>query len=370
MVDRKLELPEGVPPLKQYYVYLTAGCNLACQHCWITPAYQPNGGTGGHLDFDLFKLAVEEGIPLGLSSVKLTGGEPLLHPDFIRMVDLLLEKNLGLTIETNGTLMTQEMAHYLREKSTLRFISVSLDGAKPETHDRFRGVKGSHERALKGLSALVEVGYHPQVIMSLHVGNVDEIELLVRLAENIGAGSVKFNIVQPSGRGETMLERGQILDIGRLLDIGHWVEYNLQKVTKIELYFSWPMAFHSLRRLINHGDDNCGIYNILGILANGQLAMCGMGKEVPELCYGILGKEQVAKVWRSHPTLIALRQNLSDQLEGICSNCLFRQNCLGHCVAENYYMTGRLTGANWFCEQVEEHNRFPVNRKKSYLGKR
>ena len=129
MVDRKIELPEGIPPLNMYYVYLTGGCNLACQHCWITPTYQAHGGTGGHLDYDLFALAIEEGLPLGLSGVKLTGGEPLLHPDFIRIVDLLREKNLDLTIETNGTLMTDSLAHYLKEKSTLSFISVSLDGA-------------------------------------------------------------------------------------------------------------------------------------------------------------------------------------------------------------------------------------------------
>ena len=49
-----LDLPEGTPPLNSYYVYLTAGCNLACKHCWLAPAFQRNGGTGGHLDYDLF----------------------------------------------------------------------------------------------------------------------------------------------------------------------------------------------------------------------------------------------------------------------------------------------------------------------------
>lgn len=362
MAEPKIELPDGVPQLTQYYLYLTAGCNLACQHCWLTPTFQRNGGTGGHLDFDLFKLALEEGVPLGLRNVKLTGGEPLLHPDFVRMIDLLHEKNLGVRIETNGTLMTQELAQYLKEKSTLRFISVSLDGSSPEVHDPFRGVKGSFENACNGIRYLVGAGYRPQIIMSLHSGNVDQIEALVRLAETLGAGSVKFNLIQPSGRGETMLGRGQILDIKRLLDIGTWVEYNLQKTTNIELFYSWPMAFHTLRRLKNHGGDSCGINNILGILANGQMAMCGIGVEVPELCYGTLGKEQVGEVWRSNPVLAALRNNFADQLEGICKDCIFNQKCLGNCIAENYHLSGRLTGANWFCEQAFEENLFPVSR--------
>ncbi len=82
-MDNQISLPEGVPPLTQYYVYLTAGCNLACQHCWLSPVYQPKGTTGGHLDFEFFKLALEEGIPLGLRSAKLTGGEPLAAPGFL-----------------------------------------------------------------------------------------------------------------------------------------------------------------------------------------------------------------------------------------------------------------------------------------------
>jgi SynChlorMet cassette radical SAM/SPASM protein ScmF len=246
------ELPDGVPALSQYYVYLTGGCNLACQHCWLTPTYQAQGGTGGHLEYELFALAIEEGLPLGLNSVKLTGGEPLLHPDFLRIVDLLREKELGLVIETNGTLMTDSIAQYLKQKSTLRHISVSLDGATAGTHDPFRGVKGSFDKAVQGIRYLVENGYRPQVIMSIHSGNVNEIESLVQLAERLGAGSVKFNLIQPVGRGETMMKRHQVLEIPRLIELGNWVENDLQNRTSIELSYSWPMAFYNLRRLLEY----------------------------------------------------------------------------------------------------------------------
>ncbi len=92
------------------------------------------------------------------------------------------------------------------------FLS-ALMAPKLATHDPFRGVSGAFDKAVAGLKMLVEVGYRPQVIMSLHSGNVDEIEELVHLAEGWGAGSVKFNLIQPSGRGEQMTGRGQVLDI-------------------------------------------------------------------------------------------------------------------------------------------------------------
>jgi SynChlorMet cassette radical SAM/SPASM protein ScmF len=362
MTAALIQLPEGVPPLTTFYVYLTEGCNLACRHCWLAPAYQPNGGTGGHLDYDLLALAIDEALPLGLSHVKLTGGEPLLHPEFVRIVDLLKEKNLGITIETNGTLMTAELARYLREKSTLSFISVSLDGATAESHDPFRGVKGSFERACQGIRCLVEVGYHPQVIMSLHHGNVSEMSDLVRLAEQMGAGSVKFNLIQSTGRGELMSVRGQTLDITHLVDLGRWVETDLQKKTPIPLFYSWPMVFYSLKRLQIYGTDSCGIYNIMGVLPGGQFAMCGIGQAIHELCYGRIGESPLADIWLNHPMLQALRQNVPGELEGICADCVFRDQCLGSCIAQNYHEAQKLTAPFWFCQQARETGLFPVSR--------
>jgi SynChlorMet cassette radical SAM/SPASM protein ScmF len=299
---------------------------------------------------------------LGLINVKLTGGEPLLHPDFMHMVDYLCEKGVRLTMETNGTLVTPEIARYLVEKSTLDFISISLDGATAVSHDAFRGVKGSFERTMRGLQNLVDVGYHPQIIMSLHTGNINEIEQLVLLVQGIGAGSVKFNLIQPTGRGETMAGRGQTLDIQRLIELGKWVEGDLQKRVLISLHYSWPIAFFGLKQLMYNNTGSCGMFNVLGALPNGHLAMCGIGMEIPELSYGQLGVDHVVDVWTSNHTLQSLRQDLPDKLEGVCAKCIFKVKCLGSCVASNYHEARRLTAPFWFCQQAYEKGLFPSKR--------
>jgi SynChlorMet cassette radical SAM/SPASM protein ScmF len=364
MVD-KIKLPDDVPPLSTYYMYLTGGCNLACRHCWIAPSYQPNGGTGGHLDYGLFALALEEGLPLGLSNVKLTGGEPLLHPDFIKMIDLLREKELSLGIETNGTLMTESLARFLKDKSTLDHISVSLDGSEPETHDSFRGVRGSFEKACQGIRHLVNVGYRPQIIMSLHAENINEIEAIIQLAEGLGAASVKFNLIQPSGRGKLMTERGQVSSLMKLIQIGQWIENDLRKRTSISLVYSWPMAFFNIHSLLTFQGYSCSIFNVLGILPSGNLAMCGIGMQIPELSYGQIGQERIATIWTTHPMLVALRKRIPYELEGICGECVLRDRCLGLCVAENYLVHNRLTAPGWFCQEAFIQGRFPENRKKT-----
>jgi len=335
MTEREINLPEGVPPLTSYYVYMTGGCNLACKHCYINPAFQSNGGTGGHLDYELFKLAIEEGLPLGLQSVKLTGGEPLLHPDFVKFVELIRENKLSLTVETNGTLLTPELARYLKEKSTLRYISISLDGATPETHDLFRGVIGSFHKALQGVRFLVEVGIRPQLIMSIYLGNQIEIESLVMLAQSEGASSVKFNLIQPTGRGKGLEINGKLPDIQQLIRLGNWVEKDLQKHIDIPLFFSWPMAFQSIYRLTAQ-EGKCNIFNILGLLSTGHIAMCGIGTQVQDLCYGILGQDSVFEVWGQNSKLLELRKKLPFDLVGVCGQCIFKDNCIGYCVAGNY----------------------------------
>jgi SynChlorMet cassette radical SAM/SPASM protein ScmF len=370
MNDRKIELPNGVPPLSMYYVYLTSGCNLACRHCWLTPTFQAQGSTGGHLDYNLFALAIEEGLPLGLRGVKLTGGEPLIHPDFTRIVDRVYENKLNMTMETNGVLMTDSLARFLKEKSPSPFISVSLDGASASTHDPFRGVKGCFDKAVQGIRSLVAVGIRPQVIMSLHEENVEDIEPLVALAEKLGAGSVKFNLIQPSGRGEMMKERNQTLGIQRLIKLGKWIETDLQKRTKLVLHYSWPMAFYGINRLLRKGSSGtCGIHGILGILPMGQLAMCGIGIEIPELSYGRLGVDRVIDVWKNNSMLDSLRREVPANLEGVCATCIFKKQCLGSCIAENYHQSHRLTSAFWFCQQANELGLFPLTRIQNSIDK-
>ena len=213
-MPRPPALPEGVPRLNAFYLYLSASCNLRCRHCWITPEFSGNKPMPGKtIDPEALRLAVTEAKSLGLSSAKLTGGEPMIHPQFKEIVDMLTAERISMNMETNGTLMTAEMAHHLKEKTNVSFISVSLDSPDPAEHDAFRGVKGAFARALQGLDYLAGAGYtNSQVIMSIHRGNLNRMEELVRLAAEHKAASVKFNPVTSTGRGIAMHEKGESLD--------------------------------------------------------------------------------------------------------------------------------------------------------------
>lgn len=245
------------------------------------------------------------------------------------------------------------------------FASVSLDGSDAKTHEWMRGVSGCFEQALEGIRNLVKAGLKPQIIMTLARHNKDQIEAMVRLAKSLGAGSVKFNLLQPTARGEEMHKYGEVLTIEELVEVGHWVENSLSASTNLRLLFSYPPAFRPLGRMFSNNGDGCGvcgILGILGVLADGSYALCGIGQTVPELVFGHAAEDRLEDVWHNNPILEELRKGLPAQLKGICGECLMRSRCLGECIAQNYYRSKSLWAPFWFCEEAEQLGLFPETR--------
>lgn len=347
-------------PLNTLYVYLTEGCNLACRHCWLAPQYDPQLKKTAVLPVELFEKAVREAKPLGLRSVKLTGGEPLLHPEFLTLLGILRREGLGLVVETNGLLCTPELAQEIAQFPS-RFVSVSLDGADAETHERVRGVKGAFALATRAVINLAGAGVETQVIFSVMKSNAHQVEDIIALAEQLGAGSVKFNIIQPTARGEKLHADEQALSVADYIQIGRRVENELAPRAKLQLYYDYPAAFRPLSRLAEH-NGVCGIHGILGLLPDGHYALCGIGAHIPDLVFGDARRDALEDVWTRHPTLQSLREGIPARLEGACARCLMKNRCLGSCAAQNYYRSGSLLAPFWFCEEAKRAGLFPASR--------
>lgn len=354
-------------PLNNIYFYLTEGCNLRCSHCWINPKYQTPDRKYDSLDFDLFRRIIKEAKPLGLKAVKLTGGEPLIHPDIFRILRFIRKEEIGVTIETNGTCCTPELAKEIK-KCRHQNVSVSIDGSDAATHDRIRGVEGSFDLAIEGIKNLVNAGFRPQVIMSVMGINKNQMEGVTGMAKSLGAGSVKFNIVMPTARGERMHEAGETVGIKELITLGKWVETVLSKKTGIRVHYSHPYAYVPLGRLYEQRvRGQCNILNILGVLSDGSYALCGIGEHVSDLVFGQAGKDSLNDIWLNTEMLRDLREGLPGKLEGICSNCIMSQMCMGSCIALNYYRNKSLWSPFWFCEEAEIAELFPEYRKKNEI---
>ena len=353
-------------PLKSIYFYLTEDCNLKCRHCWLAPGYQPGITSDRYLSFDLFRSILNQARQLGLSDLKLTGGEPLLHPQIADLLNFVRKEDLRLSLETNGVLCTPELSEKIKSCKE-PFVSVSLDGSTAETHEWVRGVKGCFAEALDGIRNLSRAGIKPQIIMSIMHHNKHQLEELVQLAVRLGAASVKFNIVNPITRGKKMYLAGEVPDIEELIDLGEWVENDLSKSYPLDIHYSHPMAFQPLGKILGNngtGCSACGISSILGVLSDGSYALCGIGESVQELIFGNAGTDNLIEIWNRTAILNDIRSSLTHKLEGICGKCLLITKCSGYCIAQNYFMSKNLYAPFWYCESAYEKGLFPLSRLK------
>ncbi|MFZ2089029.1 MAG: hypothetical protein WAU47_10665, partial [Desulfobaccales bacterium] len=224
---------------------------------------------------------------------------------------------------------------------------------------------GCFQAALDGIRNLTAAGLKPQIIMTLMRRNQDEVEAVVRLAESLGAGSVKFNMLQPHARGREVYAAGEALPVNDLLKLGHWVESGLAHRTRLPLFFHQPPAFRPLSRVLAeeaNGCDWCGILGILGVLANGTYALCGIGQTVPGLVFGEVASNPLKTVWEEDPRLLELRRGLPEKLQGVCGQCLMKHLCLGSCLAMTYAQENSYWRPFWFCEKAQELGLFPEGR--------
>ncbi len=144
----------ATPPHGPYMAELdiTYRCNCRCQMCqrWQDPRR-------GELTLEEYqKLAATLG-RMGAHQVSVAGGEPLVRPDVFDIIRAFSSRGMSVNLCTNGLLL--ESRHQAVCDSAPTCVTVSLDGATAESHDRIRGREGAYERAEKGILAMLR---HPR----------------------------------------------------------------------------------------------------------------------------------------------------------------------------------------------------------------
>ena len=345
--------------LSTLFLYLTDNCNLSCSHCWISPSYSKNKQAG--ISVDRLKKAISEAKALGLATVKLTGGEPLLYKELSALLTFLANEKLTVYIETNGTLIDQAVLETFKD-CRVQQISVSLDAASEQIHDDIRGIKGGFADAVRGLQLLASSGLNFQIIMTLQHKNRLEIPGMILLSEKLGARSLKINHLVPCGRGKEAFKRKQNLKLNELVQLYRMVQNEWSARNKLDIIFDIPAAFRSLEELKQRGVFECNILNILGILANGEFSICGIGQTIKELRMGHVNDDAICYIWQNNDILKELRASLPSKLNGICGQCIFKFQCLGACRANAYALTSDLFAPYFLCQELFESGLFPPSR--------
>jgi len=160
---------------------LTYRCNNHCLHCWLwlgenAPEQKEE------LSIEEIRRIADEARSMGCRNWSISGGEPMLRPDFLEIFDYLTAKSINYSINTNGTLITPQIARFLTRPGRKM---VAIYGATAQVHDHVTRRHGSFNEMLRGIAYLKEAGagFIMQVIPMRD--NFHQYEEMLRFAQSL-----------------------------------------------------------------------------------------------------------------------------------------------------------------------------------------
>ncbi len=319
-------------------------CNLRCIHCY----QRADKPLPDELSLEEKINVVKQLDEAGVAAVALSGGEPTIHPHFLRIIEELDKRDIYAAVATNGLFFSEKKNLKKAVEKGLRYVEVSIDSAKPEVHDRFRGVKGAWKRAVKALENAVDIGITSGMAVTVTQMNKNEITNILDLAEKIGVDRVIFFNFIPTGRGKDNVW----LDLSpKEREVFHKIIYKEMKKRGIEIestaplyarvvleessgkevspthfYVGEDLIVNSLAEFVG----GCGAGRIYAaIQPNGDVAPCVF---LP-IKVGNLREKHFREIWLNSPLLKQLRNR--ELLKGYCSSCKYKYVC-GGCRARGY----------------------------------
>ena len=344
----------------------TIRCNLTCAHCRRVESDET-----AHRDLstaqakDLIGQLADlgKGQPM-MPVLVFSGGEPLCRGDLFELIRLAGTMGITPALATNGTLIDASIAGQIRDSGVAR-VSVSLDGATSEVHNRLRRLAGSFEKAIEGIGYLRDAKVPFQINLTLTKHNAGQLQQVYDLARSLGAVAVHIFMLVPVGCGRSLADTDMLspeqyeqkmLEICRLdgqgeLQMKVTCGPHYERVIRQEgLYKSRLKSGHGAGTpgRGGHGAASKGCLAGLGVLFvghQGDVFPCGY---LPVKCGNVL-EQKLSDIWYNNEDLARMRN--SGELEGKCGLCGYRQVC-GGCRGRAYSATGNYMAEEPFCAYV------------------
>jgi len=165
---------------------LTPRCNLHCKMCYVcNPAEKVGGELSGEQWLDIMRQARDE----GMLYATITGGEAMLHKDFWQIYEGLKKLGIYVTLSSNGTTITAEVAEKLKKNPPVR-MAISVYGSSPEAYEKVTGSAAAFAKAIQGIERIRELGIDLRLRTILTRDTAPDMEKLVPLILSYG---VEFN---------------------------------------------------------------------------------------------------------------------------------------------------------------------------------
>jgi len=302
-------------------IELSYKCNLQCRHCYVNSISDSKKQLSRDQVFQIFEKLYGWGVRV----IELTGGEPTIHPDFLEILQIALERFDLVAILTNGTHVTDEFLNTFVKFPKKVVVQVDLDGATPEYVDWFRGQPGTFRKEIDAIRKLCQQGVRLRLAMCVTPGNLCQMEQTVNLARSLGVPTIGIATVIPMGRGN---------DPSLLLSVAE-----TQMFLKLwaDLQERYPnLIFHLEDLAMQKAKGNCGAgTRSVTITPLGQVKLCQMS-DIDVLCYGNIFAATNAGELFNLPVISYIEQLEPPTLEicGDCPNLSFCYQCISRGISK------------------------------------
>lgn len=243
-------------------IQVTERCDLRCAHCFVSATRRGTDVTLDQLTPDVMSRLVATRV----ATVTVTGGEPLVHPQLIGILERLVAADLDVTVCTNGVALTPTHVDALTSLSRVR-VNVSIDGYSAGSHGRFRGDRQSFHATLKNTRLLASAGLLKGILSTPNsLGDPDEYRQLYTLARELGAEYLLMNPLSSFGRG-LRAKPGLSASDGAMTTVRSGIETEQRSPDDPEAVFiRFPNRTQPL--------TSCVAGDIFYVFANGDAAIC------------------------------------------------------------------------------------------------
>lgn len=343
---------DGVPTPRLIAWETTRNCNLSCVHC---RASATSGPYSGELDTQAAFTLMDQIAEVAKPIIILTGGEPLLRKDIFEIAAYGNSKGLRMVMSPNGTLVTPEIAEKMAQAGIQR-LSVSLDGADAESHDRFRGVEGAFDGAVQGIQHARAAGIDFQINTTITKANLDQIPKILELAESLGAVAHHIFLLVPTGRGKYIVD--QAIDAREYESTLNWF-YDQRERTSLQLKATCAPHYYRILRQRAKAEGKSVTFETHGLDAVTRGCLAGTGfcfishRGIVQPCgfldlkCGDVTRQTFGEIWNKSEHFQSLRD--FGKLKDKCGCCEYRRVC-GGCRARAYEATGDYLTAEPLCE--------------------
>lgn len=309
---------------RRVYWELTRACGLSCSHCRAEALHQrlPDELDTEEVFSVLRSLATAKPTP----AVVLTGGDPLERPDFWEILDYARKIGLHVDVAPSATpKLTREVILEFAARG-VGAMSLSLDGATPETHDRLRGIRGCFDMTMEAAAHVAEAGIPLQVNTLVTADTLAEMPAIGEQVKAMHARRWSLFFLVTTGRGSSLPQ----ITPEQAEELLEWVCRLGRSGGFVISATEAPMVRRVMLQTKGQGPDaavaGAGMRD-----GNGILFLSYRGEAMPSgflpIVIGNVRETDALELYRNAPLMRDLRN--PEKFGGRCGACEWREVCGG-----------------------------------------